>query len=123
MSFKEFLLEDSDENLNQLLQTMSKNWEKDGVKSFMYAKNGDITLSEIRIAKENRGKGLGTLKMKELLQFAQEKGLRILLTPSKDFGASSKSRLEKFYKRFGFKKNSGRSKDFTTQETMIWTPQ
>ena len=44
------------------------------------------------------------------------------LSPSTDFGASSVSRLTKFYRRFGFKPNKGRNKDFRTRDTMLRNP-
>jgi predicted GNAT family N-acyltransferase len=120
---KNHLLESSsDEELNKSLKEIRNKWKEEGIESFMYAKNGDITLSEIVIPKEHRGKGLGTNKMKELLSFAKENNQRVLLTPSTDFGATSKKRLEKFYSNLGFKKNAGRNRDFTTRETMIWEP-
>ena len=43
----------------------------------------------------------------------QNKDIR--LTPSKDFGATSVSRLEKFYRSFGFVKN----KDLKYKDTMV----
>ena len=44
------------------------------------------------------------------------------LSPSTDFGATSKKRLEKFYRRFGFVSNHGRHKDFTINEEMLRLP-
>lgn len=45
--------------------------------------------------------------------------LKIYLTPSKDFGATSTSRLEKFYKDHGFVKNTDKSE---TRNTMVRIP-
>jgi predicted GNAT family N-acyltransferase len=111
-----------DEEANIKLKEIMNQWKSEGVESYIYCSRGDITLSEIRIPKENRGQGLGTSKMKELLNFAQKQNMRVILTPSTDFGASSKSRLERFYKALGFVGNKGSNKDFRIRETMIYRP-
>lgn len=53
--------------------------------------------------------------MKRIVKMADEQNKDIRLTPSKDFGASSVSRLEKFYRNFGFVKN----KDLKYKDTMV----
>ena len=88
----------------------------------IYEKGNEITLSKILVSKESRGTGIGTKAMEDLIQYADDRGSRILLTPSKDFGASSVSRLNDFYKRFGFSENKGAKKDFSTKESMIREP-
>lgn len=104
------------------LKSIMTKWKSEGVDSFLSERNGDITLHQIVIAKENRGKGLGTEKIKELQSFAQKNQLRIILTPDKSLGGSSKGRLEKFYRGLGFVKNSGRNKDYRINESYIWRP-
>jgi predicted GNAT family acetyltransferase len=80
--------------------------------------NGDhLTLSRIEIPKEQRGSGIGSKAMQRIIDFADESGKDIRLTPSADFGASSVSRLNKFYKGFDFV-NKPKS-DFSSRETMI----
>lgn len=82
-------------------------------------RNGDfVTLGLIKIPEAERGSGLGTKLMGELVKAADKNGWNLALSPSPDFG-SSKVRLEVFYRRFGFVMNKGRSKDFATRETMI----
>lgn len=81
-----------------------------------------ITLSRIVVPKENRGKGLGSVAVKELTDYADRNNKTIVLTPSTDFGASSVSRLNKFYKSFGFIDNKGRNKDFTISDAMYRLP-
>ena len=93
-----------------------------GIQNFIYEKDGIITLSEIRIDKANRGKGLGTIAMNMLIKYADNTNQTILLSPSTDFGASSVGRLEKFYSRFGFVKNKGRNKDYRYSYTMYRKP-
>lgn len=79
-----------------------------------------LELSRIVIPKELRGSGIGSKAMQRIVDFADQEGKKIYLTPSKDFGASSVSRLEKFYKGFGFVKNTYRNE---TKETMVRLPQ
>lgn len=103
------------------LKDLSSHWEDQGVKNSVYESGptGDIQLSQVIVPKDNRSKGVGTEFMNDLIAYADSNGKRITLTPSKDFGASSVARLENFYKRFGFVKNAGKNKDFTTKDTMI----
>lgn len=105
------------------LEDLRKSWDERGIDNYAYEKNGAIFLSEIRIPKNNRGKGLGTKAMQELIDYADRTGQKILLTPSIDFGATSVSRLEKFYKQFGFTSNKGSKKDYRYRETMIRRPE
>jgi len=82
----------------------------------------NIKLVSIFVPKGSRNEGIGSKFMEELTQFADRKGYVIVLTPSKDFGASSISRLRKFYGRFGFKRNLGRNKNFLYADAMIRNP-
>ena len=61
-----------------------------------------IVLSKIVIKKESRGKGIGSAVMNRITRFADHNDMRIILTPSGDFGGSVK-RLKRFYKKFGFR--------------------
>jgi|TARA_B110000908_G_C9878081_1_gene281392 predicted GNAT family N-acyltransferase len=79
-----------------------------------------LTLSRIEVPKESRGSGNGSKVMQRIIDFADKNGKKIYLTPSKDFGASSVSRLEKFYKGFDFVKNKYHNE---TKETMVRLPQ
>ena len=79
-----------------------------------------LELSKIVIPKESRGSGIGSKVMQRIVDFADKEGKKIYLTPSKDFGASSVARLEKFYKGFDFVKNTYRDE---TKETMVRLPQ
>jgi len=67
-------------------------------------------------ASKDAPKGTGSSFMRELTQFADDKGLMITLTPAKKgYGdrefkiTSSYQRLVDFYKRFGFKSKYGKS--------------
>jgi predicted GNAT family acetyltransferase len=81
-----------------------------------------LNLSRIVVPPEMRGQGVGSNVMKDLIQYADENGKQINLSPSADFGGSP-TRLKNFYSRFGFSENRGRNRDFSTTETMVRKPQ
>lgn len=94
-----------------------------GVETSMYERKGnELHLGKIDVDKDKQNQGIGSKAMEEIVAYADQNGLRVTLSPSTDFGASSKKRLVKFYKRFGFVENKGRNKDFTTMESMIREP-
>ena len=79
-----------------------------------------LDLSRIEVPKDQRGSGIGSMVMQEICDYADQQGRKIYLTPSKDFGASSVSRLESFYKEFGFVKKP--KEDFAVRHTMVRMP-
>ena len=81
-----------------------------------------ITLSKIVVPQNERGTGLGSKVMVDIVEYADKNNKKIVLTPSKDYGASSVARLISFYKRFDFVENKGKNKDFSTRETMYRLP-
>ena len=92
-----------------------------GLNSVILSKRGNyVTLTNF-VVKERNG-GYGTRFMNDLTRVADENGWVLVLTPDDTFGASSVSRLKKFYKRFGFQENKGRNADFCTRESMIRRP-
>jgi GNAT superfamily N-acetyltransferase len=80
-----------------------------------------VDLSKIVVPKEMRNQGLGSSVMQDLIDYADQTGKQVRLSPSSDFGGSP-TRLKKFYKEFGFVENKGSNKDFSTRETMIRNP-
>jgi GNAT superfamily N-acetyltransferase len=98
-------------------------WDKLGINHAISEGDGTITLSKIVVPADARNQGVGSQALQHLADYADTTGQRIVLTPSKDFGATSMSRLADFYKNLGFKANKGRSRDFTTRESMIRDPQ
>lgn len=82
------------------------------------SKDNYIVLDTIIIPKESRKSGQGTQIMNRLIDVADAQGWPLALTPSDSFG-SSKVKLEVFYRRFGFIKNAGRSKDYAIMQSMI----
>lgn len=85
--------------------------------------SNEINLSKIVVPDSQRGIGLGSSFMNDLISYADFVGKRIVLTPSKDFGATSVKRLKDFYKRFGFIENKGKKKNFEISESMYRNPQ
>jgi hypothetical protein len=80
-------------------------------------------LSRIVIPEGERGEGMGTEVMQDMIDMADEQGARISLTPDVSFGGTSVARLKKFYKQFGFVENKGKNKDFSIRNTMYRNPQ
>lgn len=69
---------------------------------------GDLLLMGLSVARGAQRAGLGTAVMQELTRFADLNGRSIELTPASggyDGSTTSKSRLVKFYERFGFQQD------------------
>ncbi len=74
-----------------------------------------VDLSAIHVDKASQKQGAGTGAMIDLTHYADKRRFTIVLVPGvKDtgHGTTSRSRLVKFYKRFGFIENKGRKMDF-----------
>ena len=86
--------------------------------SLSYDKFNDmVVLSKIVVDKGLRGKGVGSVVMGRIGDFADRYGMRVGLTPSGDFGGSV-GRLKGFYGGFGFKNYRG----YEHRETMQREP-
>ena len=85
----------------------------------LYPCRNYVEISSIVVEKEHRKNNVGSRFMAELVFLADRHNVFLALTPSTDFGATSVTRLRKFYKRFGFVRNLGRNKDFRTTNAMI----
>lgn len=81
-----------------------------------------INISKIVVDKDKRGLGIGSDVMNIIIDYADNNKKRIELTPSKDFGATSLERLNRFYKRFEFVDNKGKHKDYSTRNSMYREP-
>ncbi len=91
----------------------------------VYERPDTITLDMIEVPKADRKQGVGTAVMDELINYADQTNKRIILTPGQRddrHGTTSRNRLVKFYKRFGFIENRGRNKDFTISQSMYRDP-
>jgi len=85
-----------------------------------------VKLYDIEVPKEQRKRGVGTAIMEALVRFADERNYSIILEPARhgyEGGTTSRARLVRFYKRFGFVENKGRHKDFTLPPGMVRRPQ
>jgi len=86
---------------------------------------GDLKLDTLVVPKGIRKEGLGTKVMEELIRYADAHGFRLILSVAVHddrMGTTSRARLIRFYKRFGFVENKGRNKDFTVRASMIRKP-
>ena len=79
--------------------------------------NNQLVIEKIIVPDDQRGSGVGTNAMNEIVAYADNNGKVLTLTPSSDFGGNKK-RLIDFYKRFGFVENKGKNKDFEISEAM-----
>lgn len=104
------------------IESVRTSWAGRGLDSFISERDGVINLSKFVVPEDQRGGGVGSAAMRELIAYADATGQRIALTPSKDFGGSSVKRLKGFYKRFGFVENKGRAKDPALSESMYREP-
>jgi len=113
---------------SESLQSLIDKWSAaiPGLHLYIYEQDNRIILSNVIIPKEYRKQGLGSQIVQDLTDYADQIGKRIELSPgTKDphHGTTSRSRLVRFYKRFGFLENKGRNKDYKTRETMFRNPQ
>ena len=80
-----------------------------------------VDMIEVHSKKE----GTGGQVMTDITSFADSKGLVIWLDPAQRddlHGTTSRARLIRFYKKFGFVENKGRNKDFTWRGGMYRNP-
>lgn len=86
---------------------------------------GDLVLGMLVVPRDKRKQGLGSQAVEAVTAFADEQGLRVVLSPAvrdDSFGTTSRSRLVSFYKRFGFVENTGRNTNFGISEGMYREP-
>jgi GNAT superfamily N-acetyltransferase len=86
---------------------------------------GHMHLSDIEVPRDLRKQGRGSAALKDIVAYADKHNMRITLTPAlrdERHGTTSRSRLVKFYKQFGFVENKGRNTDFTISEYMYRDP-
>lgn len=91
---------------------------------------GVVELETIAVKRGANRAGLGSKVMGELTRWADRNGLRLELStapkgyqPTKESTkTTSEDRLTKFYRQFGFIRNTGRNRDFTTRASMYREP-
>jgi len=92
-----------------------------GIKLDVSEKRGNVAISRIVIPKEERNSGTGSAVLRQILAYADAKGLTASLSPSTDFGGS-KAGLERLYGRLGFKPNKGRTADLSISDSWVRQP-
>lgn len=120
----ERIMELSGQGINSVEDIRDK-W-KGRVKTLFINEEGNtISLYSIIINKEDQGNGLGSQVLEDIINYADRAGKRIILSvgqPNDKHGTTSRGRLVKFYKRFGFIENKGRNKDFSITAGMYREP-
>lgn len=106
------------------LKELVKEWTRLGVEIDANIQGGEreLHLSRIEVDLKKQRQGLGTKAMEDLTHFADAFGMVITLSPATDFGATSKERLKRFYRRFGFVSNKGRHKNWQIWDSMYRIP-
>lgn len=90
---------------------------------FLYPVGDGVRIDKIWVAPDVRGHGVGSQVMHRIVDWADARGITLVLTPaSEGRGAPSKTKLEHWYRSFGFGPNKGRNKDFAFTDAMIRRP-
>ena len=107
--------------LDDEIALLTEKWEAQGVEvtitqSVAEHKQDVVELANLQVTdRGERKKGLGTAFMEEFTEIADRHGVRIELQVAEqnfETGTTSRTRLVKFYKRFGFVENKGKHKRF-----------
>ena len=113
-----------EKEMDTLDQIVSKH-EKLGLDIYVYDNGkGTITLGNLRVPKENRKEGMGSNFMKDICNYADrtKKDIELNLEEKTPGETTSKNRLIDFYKRFGFVRNFGKTKDYSRSCQMYRSP-
>lgn len=88
-----------------------------------------IVLARLVVPPAERGRGVGSSVLRDIMTYADRVGKPVVLTPEPtDLSvespgyAAAVARLMRFYARFGFVPNKGRRKDFQFREVLIRQP-
>lgn len=115
---------ENDDQLQQLIKSL-KAQHPEIQSLFVYESGHEVKLDDITILPEMRGKGVGSIVMQALKQFAASVGKPLVLTP--DANKGKKGALDRFYRGHGLIYNKGRNKDYslggTFGPTMYWRPE
>jgi len=121
-SFSEFIVETFDEEhpVKQFANKLKQEHPELKALHLYPREDNTIRLETIAVHKEHQGKGIGSNVMKKIVAYAKEHKQRVTLTAGtrdKDFGTTSQTRLDKFYRGHGFVANKGKNKDFAITAT------
>ena len=100
---------------------LMQNAEKLGVDLWVSEGPYGVRVSKIVVPKEMRNQGLGKAVMNDVMQYADQKGVKVVLTPDGTYGGSV-PKLKKFYGDLGFVPNAGRNKDYSISDLMYRDP-
>jgi predicted GNAT family acetyltransferase len=108
-------------NVDELRAVLAK--EHPSVKSWVSESAGrPLTVSKVIVPESERGRGIGTTFMRDVLDYADSNGKTVALTPDGSFGGN-KAKLEAWYKSLGFSQNKGRKADHSISEKMYRLPE
>lgn len=82
---------------------------------YMDDRKNSLFLSDLYVKKEFRGTGVGSAVMSEIVKFADDNHIPIVLIPEPE-GRSSVKKLIQFYRKFGFVINRGKDIDYLLSE-------
>jgi len=109
------------QNLDELRSIISDKYPN--VKLDLSGKeSGPVVINRIVVPPEQRGQGIGSAVMDEILSYADKQGKVAALTPDSSLG-TAKGKLIDWYSNMGFKINKGRSRDNSISELMVRAPQ
>jgi predicted GNAT family acetyltransferase len=118
------LCEDVDDLVNFVEKTKNEHPELHSLHIYNYG-DDKIKLDTIAVKPEFRKRGIGSVVIKKIQNYANEKKKSVILTAGvrdPHFGTTSQSRLDKFYRGHGFVANKGRNKDYSIMATHVYTP-
>lgn len=80
-----------------------------------------INIRNLVVKEELRNNGTGQAILNDIIQYANETGKTITLTPTNAF--NTKQRLKQWYKKNGFVENTGKNANFLISDTMYKLPE
>jgi len=102
-------------SVSSLQKSLKKKYSE--LKTLLLSEHNDvISIDMIEVDSDKRKEGVGSAVIQEIVNYADANKKEISLLPALSDdrkGTTSRSRLVKFYKRFGFVENKGRNKDFS----------
>lgn len=99
--------------------------DKYNVEIMLYQSKNYLVLDKIVVPKSDRSNGIGSSVLTDIINYADENNLIIYLMlgdKNDGLGTTSRNRLIKFYKRFGFLLNKGKNIDYSISYSMYRKP-
>jgi GNAT superfamily N-acetyltransferase len=90
---------------------------------FLFNNKGVLSVDMIEVNPNERNKGIGSNVINDIIKYADANNMEIRLNPAvKDErkGTTSRNRLVRFYKSFGFIENTGRNIDYTKKSGSMY---